>query len=195
MRWLALVAVLGTLGISGYYRYRARQGGAVLRRSQEPLKMRLGRLAIALPLFGSILLFLARPRWMDWAALPLPGWARWLGVGFALVAIPSALWVFRSLGRNVSETILTRPDQVLVTTGPYRWVRHPLYATGGMLFLGTGLAAGNWFILLCAAVAVGLIGLVVIPAEERALEARFGDAYARYATGTGRLLPRLARRA
>ena len=70
-----------------------------------------------------------------------------------------------------------------------------MYTTGGMLFVGTGLAAGNWFILLCAAVAVGLVSLVVIPVEERALMVRFGDAYTQYTAGAGRLLPRLAKRA
>jgi protein-S-isoprenylcysteine O-methyltransferase Ste14 len=95
----------------------------------------------------------------------------------------------------VSETVLTKTDQVLVTTGPYRWVRHPLYTTGGLLFVGTGLAAGNWVILLFAAVAIGLVFVVVIPVEERALMARFGDAYTQYAAGAGRMLPRLARRA
>ena len=105
--------------------------------------------------------------------------------------MPSAWWVFRSLGRNVSETALAKPDQVLVTKGPYRWVRHPLYTTGGILFLGTGLAAGNWFILLIAAVAVSLVTLVIIPLEEQGLVARFGDSYTRYTLGTGRVLPRI----
>lgn len=157
--------------------------------------MLLLRVAVGLPLFGSILLFLVQPQWLDWATLPLPLWARWLGSWLAILAVPGAWWVFRSLGRNVSETVLTKKDQVLVTTGPYRWVRHPLYSTGGMLCLGTGIAASNWFILLFAALAVGLLSIVVIPLEERALLARFGDAYARYAASTGRMLPRLLRRA
>lgn len=80
-------------------------------------------------------------------------------------------------------------------TGPYRWVRHPLYTTGGTLLIGVGLMAANWFILLFALLAVGLTFLVVVPLEEEALIARIGDAYREYMGRTGRLLPRLARRA
>jgi protein-S-isoprenylcysteine O-methyltransferase Ste14 len=49
-----------------------------------------------------------------------------------VLTLPAALWVFSALGRNVSETVLTKGDHELVTAGPYRWIRHPLYTTGGM---------------------------------------------------------------
>lgn len=186
-RWLALMAVIGTLGISAYHRYRARQsGGEVLRRRSEGPRILLLRAIVALPLFVSVLLFLVQPRWMAWSALGIPDWLRWIGAGLGLLSVPAAWWVFRSLGRNVSETMLTRADQALVTTGPYRWVRHPLYMTGGMLFVGVGLMAANWFILLFAGLAVGLTFLVVVPREEDALVTRFGDAYREYMGRTGR---------
>jgi hypothetical protein len=47
--------------------------------------------------------------------------------------VPAAWWVFSSIGRNVTETVLTKADHTLVTTGPYRWLRHPLYATAAAL--------------------------------------------------------------
>jgi hypothetical protein len=62
-----------------------------------------------------------------------------------------------NLGRNVSETVLTKESHELVTSGPYRWIRHPLYTTGIALFVALGLIAANWFILLCAAAA--LVGI------------------------------------
>jgi protein-S-isoprenylcysteine O-methyltransferase Ste14 len=120
-------------------------------------------------------------------------WARWIAAAIGVCLNPMAIWVFRSLGSNVSETVLTRDAQRLVTVGPYRWIRHPLYATGGLLFVVTGLLAANAMILALAIVALALIVAVVIPREEAALVGRFGDDYRTYMRHTGRLLPRWPR--
>ena len=114
-----------------------------------------------------------------------------MGVLLGLVAVPAALWVFTSIGRNVSETVLTKRDHALVTSGPYRWIRHPLYTTGAVLLLAIGLMAANWFILLFALLAIGSLRLAVIPLEERELVNKFGDEYRRYIARTGGLLPRV----
>ena len=85
---------------------------------------------------------------------------------------------------KLPETVLTKADHVLVTTGPYRWMRHPLYAMGGALFVAVGLMSASWFILGVACLAVALIRVVIVPMEEQALVAKLGDEYAR--TGIGR---------
>ncbi|MPZ17665.1 MAG: hypothetical protein GEV06_07120 [Luteitalea sp.] len=90
---------------------------------------------------------------------------------------------------NVSETVLTKNDHQLVTTGPYRWVRHPLYTTGVVLFSSIGLMAGGWLILLWAVIALIAVRLVVIPREETHLVSAFGDEYPHYRRGTGSMLP------
>lgn len=95
-----------------------------------------------------------------------------------------------SLGRNVSETVLTKLHHELVMTGPYRWVRHPLYTTGLTLFFAIGLMQASWFVLLFGLIAALLIRFVVIPAEEREFLAMFGNRYQVYMGRTGRLLPR-----
>lgn len=193
-RWLTLLVVVGTVGISAYYRHRARQSGRTIERRREGARVILLRVAIALPLFASVVAFVLHPRWMAWSELNLPLWQRWVGAVLGGLAIPAAWWVFRSLGRNVSETVLTKNDHELVTSGPYRWLRHPLYSTGGMLFIGVGLMAANWFILLFAVLAVVLTRLIAIPLEERALLSKFGDEYRTYMRRTGRMVPRLPRR-
>ena len=116
---------------------------------------------------------------------------RWLGLALGIATIPAVSWVLHSLGRNVSETVLTKQEHHLVDHGPYRWVRHPLYATGLVLFTALGLMQGNWFVLFMALVVAMLLWLVVIPAEEKALVAKFGAPYRRYMGRTGRLLPRV----
>lgn len=153
--------------------------------------MILGRLLFGLPLFGASLLYVANPGWMAWAELTLPGWARWAGVGLGALVVASVDRVLRHLGSNVSETVLTKHDHELVTTGPYRWVRHPLYTTGIALFVAIGLMSTNGFILVWTGLAALAIRLVVIPREESALVETFGDRYLAYRRSTASLLPGL----
>ena len=193
-RWVALVVFVATVGISAVLRRRARRLAGAIPRSREPAALIAGRLVVALPLFGAVLAYLVRPASMAWASLALPLWARWVGVGLGVAVVPAAWWVLSTLGANVSETVLTKEHQQLVTAGPYRWVRHPLYTAGLGLFVAVGLMAANWFILSWALVALLAILLVVIPREEAELVARFGDAYRRYRRGTGALLPSLRTR-
>jgi protein-S-isoprenylcysteine O-methyltransferase Ste14 len=101
--------------------------------------------------------------------------------------------VLGTLGRNVTETVLTKESHELVTGGPYRWVRHPLYTTGLMLLLALGLMAGSWFLLLGTALAFALLRVFVIPREEQALLAKFGERYRTYIQRTGRLVPKVRR--
>lgn len=190
-RWFALVALVGCFGVSVYHRHRARVAGGAIPRGREAPLLILGRVAVALPLFIGVLTWVAVPRWMAWSELALPVWLRWAGVVLGLAMVPAAYWVFHTLGPNVSETVLTREQHELVTTGPYRVIRHPLYAMGTGLFLSVGLMAASWFILLFALIALVAIRVVVVPLEERELEAKFGDAYRSYRQGTGALLPRV----
>ncbi|MBM2813075.1 MAG: putative protein-S-isoprenylcysteine methyltransferase [Chloroflexi bacterium] len=190
-RWFALAALVGCLSISAYYRRRARVQGETIPRRRETTLLRAGRVLVALPLFAAILTYLVNPSWMAWTELPLPTWARWVGVALGFLTVPAAHWVFTSLGRNVSETVLTKSHHELVTSGPYRWIRHPLYTTGIALFLAIGLIAASWFILLFGLITVASIQIVVIPIEERELLTKFGQEYRHYMQRTGRLLPRV----
>lgn len=194
-RWVALVVLVVAIATSAVYRRRARQGSETIdRRREGPLFVAL-RLAVALPLFGSVVLAILAPGWMRWATLELPEWARWLGIALGVATIPAIHWTLGNLGRNVSETVLTKRDHALVTSGPYRWVRHPLYTTGLALFAALGLMTASWLVLALATLAGVLVRSVVVPREERALVAAFGQAYEAYRERTGRFLPRLSRRA
>ena len=192
-RWLALVSVVSVFAISFHYRRLARKDGETIARRREGLAFALLRAVFALPLFAAVVAYLINPPWMAWSGFSLPAWGRWLGVGIGGMAIPSAWWLFSNLGRNVSETVLTKSDHSLVTTGPYRWIRHPLYATGGALLVAVGLMAANWFILALASVVVVLMRILVVPREEEALIAKFGDDYRRYIQRTGGMFPRVMR--
>lgn len=190
-RWTALFVFLAAISISATLRRKAREASGAIPRTREPPGLIAGRLVVALPLFGGVLAYLLNPAWMAWGSLGLPPWIRWAGVALGLLAVPSVYWVLSNLAENVSETVLTKQRHRLVTTGPYRWVRHPLYTVGIALFASIGLMAANGFILLWAAVASIAIRVVVIPREEAHLVGTFGDDYRRYRRRTGAMWPRL----
>jgi protein-S-isoprenylcysteine O-methyltransferase Ste14 len=127
---------------------------------------------------------------MAWSQVELPVWLRLSGAALGMVTNGLIYWVFSSLGNNVSPTVVTRRRHQLVTSGPYRWVRHPLYTVGFLSYMAFALLAANWYVAVLAVIALVLLSLRV-PAEERALIARNGDAYRDYAKRTGRFLPRL----
>lgn len=191
-RWFALAVLVLSLGISAWRRRQARQLSGAIARSREPAALVAARLLLALPLFGAVLTYVAHPPWMAWASVDLPLWLRWVGVLLGAETVFGVYWTLTALGRNVSETVLTKADHQLVTSGPYRWVRHPLYTVGVMLFTSIGLMAANIFILASAVVVLIAVRLVIIPREEANLVAAFGDAYLKYQRGTGAMWPSIS---
>lgn len=189
-RWLMLALLLGALTISGYHRARARLSGDTVARGREGTLFLAVRVVLGLALFGGVLAHAVTPERMAWASFDVAPALRWLGLVLAVLTLPAVHWVLRTLGRNVTETVLTKERHELVTGGPYRWVRHPLYTTGLVLLVGLGLMAGSWFVLAGVVVAFALLRVVVIPREEGALMARFGERYRSYMAGTGRLVPK-----
>ena len=192
-RWLFLLLLVSNISISGFYRQRAR-ADETIERSRESTPIKLARVVFALPGFVAMLTYVLNPAWMAWSSYPLPNAGRWLGFALGVALIPLNLWLFRSIGSNVSETILTKERHELVTSGPYNWVRHPLYTVGLLLFLSMSLVAANWFLAALTLGALLLFSLVIIPREEDNLIAKFGDDYRSYRERTGRLIPRLVSR-
>jgi protein-S-isoprenylcysteine O-methyltransferase Ste14 len=124
----------------------------------------------------------------DW--LPV----RVVGLAVGLAGSVLLVWAAVLLGRFLMHEAAVRQDHALVASGPYRFVRHPVYAGYLALLLGTGVAALNvWLLLLWP---VSLLGILVQAAsEEQLLRARFGPDYERYFGRVGRLVPRFRRRA
>jgi protein-S-isoprenylcysteine O-methyltransferase Ste14 len=108
------------------------------------------------------------------------------------VSLSLALWIFRTIGKNITSTVQTREQHELITGGPYRWVRHPLYTVGTSFFVSLSLLAANWFMGL-ASLSVLVMLLIRLPNEEEKLIERFGDEYRAYIERTGRLLPHIKR--
>lgn len=121
-----------------------------------------------------------------------PGGRLWpLVAGIALIAVGVALraWSIASLGRFFQYQIEIQAGHRVVTTGPYRYVRHPSYTGIALALAGFALASGDVLSLLAAAV-LGGIGLAVrIRAEERQLTEALGADYEKFAATRKRLIP------
>ncbi|HEY6573053.1 MAG TPA: isoprenylcysteine carboxylmethyltransferase family protein [Candidatus Eisenbacteria bacterium] len=177
------------LPVAAFYRVRSQRAGDKLDRRQEGLPtlltLRPAGLAAAVGLFA----YMIDPASMAWASMPVPVWARWCGVGLAASGASLLIWTFHTLGPNLTDTVVTRRVHTLVTNGPFRWVRHPLYVATAILVLGNSLAAANWFLLAAGALVFTMM-VVRTRREEAFLIARFGDSYREYMARTGPFLPR-----
>jgi protein-S-isoprenylcysteine O-methyltransferase Ste14 len=104
--------------------------------------------------------------------------------GFLLMA-----WALRTLGRNYQlGGIAPRTGDTLVSQGPYRLVRHPMYTSALCIAFGLACLLQSWACFGVFCIYVILI-LLLIPAEERVVQQAYGDGYAAYRRTTKRLLP------
>ncbi len=193
-RILAALILLTGMGISSYFRIKAdKQTGEKISRKVD------GSVMMNIIKFGGLLLWLSpfvyliNPQWMAWSKIGLPEGVRWLGIGVAIVNDVLLYWLFSSIGSGISPTSATRKEHKLSTSGPYRWVRHPLYTVGAILFISFGMMADNWFIA-----ALGILAFIAMakrtPQEEANLIEKFGDEYREYMKHTGRFFPKLGSR-
>jgi protein-S-isoprenylcysteine O-methyltransferase Ste14 len=149
--------------------------------------------ASTLAVFGSIILaFLimqAAPQQAPWAAIHWDGWLVFgIGIVLALAAFAFRLWAMATLGRFFTAALTTTPDQNVIQTGPYRFMRHPSYAAPLVIVLGAALTFVNW-LSLAAVVPVFLAYCYRIRVEERLLIAELGSDYVDYCRRTKRLIP------
>ena len=117
---------------------------------------------------------------------------RWVGVATGAVCSILMYWTLSSLGKNLTDTVVTRKEATLVTDGPYRWVRHPFYVTAALLMASVTVLTANWLIGLSNLLVLSLLA-VRTPKEEQMLIERFGQQYRDYMARTGRFIPRMSR--
>jgi protein-S-isoprenylcysteine O-methyltransferase Ste14 len=178
--------------VLAYHRLRSQATGETLDRRQEGWFILLTLRPIGLAHMAGLITYMINPARMAWASLPLPVWLRWTGIALGVCAGSLLVWTLLTLGRNLTDTVVTRRAHSLVTRGPYRWIRHPFYVSIALSVTANGLAAANWFLLATGWLTVALL-VVRTRKEEALLVARFGEAYRSYRERTGRFVPRLTR--
>lgn len=188
-RILVLISLV-IFPIAIFHRIRSQATGESLDRWQEGAFILFTLRPIGGATMVGFFAYLVNPEWMAWSSMPLPVWLRWAGIGLDVLAGLLLVWTFRCLGKNLTDTVVTRREHTLVTRGPYRWVRHPFYGSVALLLTANALAAANWFLFVGGALALALLMLRTRREEDR-LIARFGDSYREYMNRTGRFLPKL----
>ena len=134
-------------------------------------------------LFGSV-----RAGWLVVRFVPINAWIAWTGFGLVAAGIAFAVWARAMLGANWSGLVAIKAGHELIQSGPYRWVRHPIYSGLLLAILGTALALGEVRGLLAFLVALLGWGIKALM-EERFLIDQFDGDYVRYTREVKRLIP------
>jgi protein-S-isoprenylcysteine O-methyltransferase Ste14 len=114
-------------------------------------------------------------------------WRAGLGLLFFALGLGFAIWARLHIGRNWGTPMSQKDEPELVTSGPYRLVRHPIYS--GILLAAAGTAiALNWFWLIATALA-GIYFVYSAIIEERYLTEQFPNTYPSYRQSTKMLVP------
>jgi protein-S-isoprenylcysteine O-methyltransferase Ste14 len=189
-RLALIILVFMMLPVLAYHRVKSQATGESLDRRQEGLFILFTLRPVGAAMWLAILAYMINPRWMAWSSVGLPEWLRWTGVVLGVIGTALLIWTLPNLGKNLTDTVVTRRAHTLVSTGPYRFVRHPFYDAVALYVAANALAAANWFLLLTGAVVVALL-VIRTRTEEEKLALRFGDSYRAYVARTGRFLPRI----
>jgi protein-S-isoprenylcysteine O-methyltransferase Ste14 len=188
-RILLPVLLVGFALHRGYYVRKHGKEENTLKKREEGWDSRAAAV-LGLAGFIAIIVYILQPGWLSWASVSLPfGW-RWAGAGVALLGFSLLQWAQNALGNSWSDQPRMIRGQLLVTSGPYHFLRHPIYMAFILILGSTLLISANWLMGLA------WIGILIevtarIRFEESLMLEYFGDQYRQYMKRTGRLLPKI----
>jgi protein-S-isoprenylcysteine O-methyltransferase Ste14 len=133
-------------------------------------------------------IFIINPFFLDWSAFLFPLWVRWIGVILTVLGMCVEFSTQIYLGRNYSTLLHIQEEQSLITTGPYRYVRHPMYTALITVGIGLSLLSANWYFGL-PFIATIVVIILRIKKEEEAMIKSFGEEYIQYMKRTKRFIP------
>ena len=143
----------------------------------------------AISMIAFLVLYAINPPWIRVLSVLFPDWLRWMGVALGAVSLAAYAWSRVTLGKEWSSRLQMRKKHHLVTTGPYTWIRHPIYLALMGFLTSIALTTANWFLI--SFLVVSIVDLALrIPKEEQMMIEEFGDEYKAYMQRTGRLIPK-----
>lgn len=181
--------LFATIRVAG--RLRSRPEATTNQTEHELRALRWIRPVLGLVFYGAVIDWLLPGTRLEFARLALPDLVRWTGEAIALAGILLVGWSFEVLGPHYRGGVGLWDDHDLVTFGPYRWIRHPIYAGFIWAMLGIAFLSADWVVGLSGLALTLSIPYLRVPIEERQLEERFEERYREYRARTGRFVPRL----
>lgn len=136
----------------------------------------------------AILFYAFCPEYTIWLKIYLPSWIGLSGLVLMVSSPLLKMWSYKKLGRNWSTKVVINQRHSLITTGPYHWIRHPIYLSYLMLALGIFFATGS-LTLFSLGACFFIIDLIRGFEEEKALRQKFVAEYPQYAESTGGYVP------
>jgi protein-S-isoprenylcysteine O-methyltransferase Ste14 len=128
--------------------------------------------------------------WGHAAIVPYRNWMDWLAVAITALGFALTLWARAILGGNWSSSVTIKVSHELIRSGPYRWVRHPIYTGLIIAMAGTAIARDEWRGLL-AVLLLWIAFTIKRLKEEQFMRQTFGPQYIEYTRTTGAIFPRL----
>lgn len=148
------------------------------------------RFVLFLYMMAVAIAYAVNPAWLALFAAPFPTWSRWIGVALGVLGSLLLVWVHHTLGSQWSTNLQFKEKHALVTGGPYRWARHPMYTALFSFFVGLAFISASWLIVLLVVISIAVL-YARIGKEEAMMIGQFGDKYREYMKHTGRFLPGL----
>ncbi|WP_455874534.1 protein-S-isoprenylcysteine O-methyltransferase [Rhizobium yanglingense] len=186
--------ILWVLGVVAWYiiRYpferRAKRVRVVSHRRSRIETIGLASALLGLAIVPGFYVATGMPQAADY---PARAWAITVGV----VLFAAAMWVFRrthkELGRNWSITLEIRDQHQLICSGPYAFVRHPMYTSFLLMGLGQAFLLSNWIVGLAGLIGFAILFFLRVDKEERMMLEIFGAQYRAYMDRTKRIIPYL----
>jgi protein-S-isoprenylcysteine O-methyltransferase Ste14 len=113
-----------------------------------------------------------------------------IGVALTVAGIAFAIWARWHLGENWSATVTLKEGHQLISSGPYRYIRHPIYTGMLLAFVGTALALGEYRALISVCIVLFAF-YIKAKKEELFLTQEFGEKFREHSRRTGMFLPKL----
>ena len=175
-RFILILGIAVIVPIGAYHRIKSQATGEKLDRRQEGIFILVTLRPIGIAFMAGLVTYMINPALMAWSSVALSNWLRWSGVVIGITGGLLLAVTFKTLGKNLTDTVVTRAAHTLVTRGPYRWVRHPFYLATALAVVANTLVTANWFLALTGGITFGLLVLRTRIEEEKLIE-RFGQDY------------------
>ncbi|MBL7996437.1 isoprenylcysteine carboxylmethyltransferase family protein [bacterium] len=156
------------------------------------LKEKFSLLLISLGLLLMPLLWVFTS-YLNFSKMEFPIWVRLTGIAISIVSLLYFYRIHKTLGANWSPTLEIKKGHQLIKTGPYKTIRHPMYAQMWLWTIAQVLIISNVIAGLSGIIAFAIFYFMRVGREEKMMIGTFGDEYVEYMKLTGRVFPKCKR--